>query len=86
MSIQNIIWATSRENIRSSKAHPQSLILGAGGGGGGGNFGVILVRLCEPVFFKPTPIIYLVFETNDLFIYLLEHFHLLFFDFYIPSL
>ena len=29
---------------------------------GGGNLGVILVRVCVPVFFKPTPIIYLVFE------------------------
>ena len=50
----------------------------------GGNFGVILVRVCEPVF-KPTPVIYLAFEKNDLFIYLIEHIHLLFFDFYIPS-
>ena len=38
----------------------------------GGNLGVILVRVCEPVFFKPTPIIYLVFEKNDLFINLIE--------------
>ena len=30
--------------------------------GGGGNLGVILVRVCEPLFFKPTPIIYFVFE------------------------
>ena len=48
-------------------------MLGGGGGGGwrggggvgwgcGGNLRVILVRVCEPVFFKPTPIIYLVFE------------------------
>ena len=40
------------------------------GGGGGGILGVILVRVCEPVFMKPTQIIYLVFEKNDLFIYL----------------
>ena len=40
------------------------------GGGGGGNLGIILVRVCEPFFFKP--IIYLVFENNDLFICLIE--------------
>ena len=37
---------------------------------------------------KPTPIIYLVFEKNDLFIYLIEqfflHIHILFFDFIYP--
>ena len=33
---------------------------------------VILVRVCEAVFMKPTPIIYLVFKKNDLFIYLIE--------------
>ena len=43
-----------------------------GGGGGGGNFGLILVRVSEPIYPKPTPIIYLVFEQNDLFIYLIE--------------
>ena len=31
-------------------------------GGGGGNLGIILVRVCEQVFMKPTLIIYLVFE------------------------
>ena len=41
-------------------------------GGGGGDLRVILVRVCGPVFLKPTPIIYLVFEKNDLFIYLIE--------------
>ena len=46
---------------------------GGGGGGGGGNLGLILVRVCEPIFFKPTPIIYLVFaKKEDLFIYLIE--------------
>ena len=44
-----------------------------GGGGGGGNLRVILVRVCEPVFsLKPTLIIYLGFEKNELFIYLME--------------
>ena len=33
-----------------------------------GNFGTGV----RPSFFKPTPIIYLVFEKNDLFIYLIE--------------
>ena len=42
------------------------------GGGGGGNLRVILVRACGSVFFKPTPIIYQVFEKNDLFVYLTE--------------
>ena len=41
-------------------------------GGRGGNLRVILVRVCGPVFLKPTPIKYLVFEKNDLFIYLIE--------------
>ena len=41
--------------------------------GGGGNLVVILVRVCEPVFFlKPSPIIYLAFEKIDIFIYLIE--------------
>ena len=31
-----------------------------------------MVRVCEPVFFKPTPIISLVFEKNDLFINLIK--------------
>ena len=38
----------------------------------GGNLRVILVQLCGPVFLKPTPILYLVFEKNDLFIYLIQ--------------
>ena len=38
----------------------------------GGNLRVVLVRVCGPVFFKPTQIIYLVFEKHDLFIYLIE--------------
>ena len=42
------------------------------GGGGGGYLRVILERVCGPVFLKPTPIIYMVFEKNDLFIYLIE--------------
>ena len=38
-------------------------------GGWGGNLRLILVRVCGPVFFKPTPIIYLVFEKkNDPFV------------------
>ena len=40
--------------------------------GGGGDLRVILVWVYEPVFFKPTRVIYLVFEKNDLFIYLIE--------------
>ena len=45
-----------------------------GGGGGGG------ARIL-----KPTPVIYLVLESNDLFIYLIP-IHILSFDFYIHSL
>ena len=45
-------------------------ILGGGGGGEGGNLGVILVRMCGPVFLKPTPIIYLVFEKKMTYSYL----------------
>ena len=41
-------------------------------GGGGGNLRAILVQVNRPVFFNPTPIIYLVFEKNDLFIYFIE--------------
>ena len=41
-------------------------------GGGGGYLTVILVRVCRQVFFKPTPIIYLVLK-NDLFIYLFKY-------------
>ena len=37
-------------------------------GGGGGNFGTGV----RASFFKPTPIIYLVFEKNDLFLNLIE--------------
>ena len=51
-------------------------------GGGGGNLGVILVRVCEPVFQnlphsytwpseKTDPFIYLIFQNVDLFIYCL---------------
>ena len=56
-------------------------------GGNLGNFGTgVRAR-----FLKPTQMIYLVFEKNDLFIYLIEQsvyilIYLLFFDFNIPSL
>ena len=40
--------------------------------GGGGVTFVILVRVCGPVFFKPTLIIFLVLKKPDLFIYLIE--------------
>ena len=51
-----------------------------GGGGAGGNLGVILVRVCEPVFQnlphsytwplkKTDPLIYLIIQNVDLFIY-----------------
>ena len=40
--------------------------------GGGGDLRVILVRVFQPVFLKPSPIIYKVFEKNDLFIYLTD--------------
>ena len=56
------------------------------------SLGAILVRVCGPVFFKPTPFIYVVFKKNDLFIYLIEQNVyrfikiILFFDFYIPPL
>ena len=40
--------------------------------GGRDNLEIILVQVCEPVFFKPIPILYLVFEKNDVFIYLIE--------------
>ena len=57
-----------------------SLTLGGGGGGGGCNLGVILVRVCEPVFqnlphsytwpSKKTDLfIYLIIQNADLFIY-----------------
>ena len=61
--------------------------MNAWGGGGRelrGNFGTAV----RTSFLKPTSIIYLVFEKNDLFIYLIEqnvthlHIHILFFDFY----
>ena len=49
--------------------------LGWGGGGGGrgagGNLGVIVVRVCEPAFQKPTSFINLAFEKTDPFIYLI---------------
>ena len=41
---------------------------GLGGGVLAGNFGTGM----RASFLKPTPIIYLVFEKNDLFIYLIE--------------
>ena len=41
------------------------------GGGGGGNLGVILVRVCEPVFQNLPPFIYLAFKKTDPFIYLI---------------
>ena len=55
-------------------------LAGGGGGGGVGNLGVILVRVCEPVFQnlphsytwslkKTDPFIYLIIQNVDLFIY-----------------
>ena len=58
-------------------------------GGGGGNLRVILVRMCGPLLLNLPNHIYLVFEKNDLFIYLIGqniYIFILFFDFYIPSL
>ena len=43
-------------------------IWGGGGGGGGGNFGTDV----GVSILKPTPIIYLAFEKNSLFIYLIS--------------
>ena len=51
----------------------------------GGSLRVVLVRVCSQVILKPTPIIYLVYEKNDLFIYLIDQ-NVYIFDFYIPSL
>ena len=42
------------------------------GGGGGGNLEVILVRVCEPVFFKAYHNHILGLRKNYLFIYLIE--------------
>ena len=47
---------------------PQGLVRRGGGGKFEGYFGTGV----RPSFLKPTPIIYLVFEKNDLFIYLIE--------------
>ena len=44
---------------------------GGGGGGGGCNLGVILLRVCEPVFLN-IPQSYTWFSKNDIFIYLIE--------------
>ena len=44
---------------------------GVARGGGGGVTGVIVVRVCEPVFQKTTTFIYLAFEKTDPFIYLI---------------
>ena len=64
ITVSGIYYEPRREKtclrgLRTTKAQTDH---SGGWGGGGGNSGVILVRVCEPIFFKPTLIINLVFE------------------------